>query len=84
MAWRHAFIAITVRVGNADDMHLANGARTVLANALSDLWSDKRMGSVLIDAARTLHACLPWGGLEGDSDKTVLCAEGSSDIARAA
>lgn len=61
MAWRHAFIAITVRVGNADDMHLANGARTVLANALSDLWSDKRMGSVLIDAARTLHACLPWG-----------------------
>ncbi len=61
MVWRNAFIAIAVRVGNADDMHLANGARTILANALNALWRDKRMSPVLIDAARTLHARLPWG-----------------------
>ncbi|CAE1143980.1 hypothetical protein [Serratia sp. Tan611] len=61
MEWRCSFIEIAVRVGNADDIHLANGARTILANALSGLWSDKRIGSVLVDAARTLHARLPWG-----------------------
>lgn len=61
MVWRRAFIAIAVRVGNADDMRLANGARTILANALSGLWNDKRMGSVLVEAARTLHARIPWG-----------------------
>ncbi len=61
MTWRRAFIAITVRVGNADDIHLASGVRTILANSLSSLCSDKRMGSVLVVAARTLHGCLPWG-----------------------
>ncbi|MHA0878878.1 hypothetical protein [Enterobacter cloacae] len=61
MMWRRAFIAIAVRVGNDSDNHLASGARTILANSLSDLWSDMRMGSVLVDAARTLHARLPWG-----------------------
>lgn len=61
MTWRRAFIAIAVRAGNGSDSHLASGARTILANSLSGLWSDKRMGSVLVDAARTLHACLPWG-----------------------
>ncbi|AWQ18802.1 hypothetical protein C1N63_08150 [Pantoea ananatis] len=61
MTWRRAFIAIAVRVGNDSDSHLASGARTILANSLSGLWSDKRMGFVLVDAARTLHARLPWG-----------------------
>jgi hypothetical protein len=61
MTWRRAFIAIAVRVGNDSDSHLAGGARTILANSLSGLWSDKRMASVLVDAARTLHARLPWG-----------------------
>ncbi|MHA1116681.1 hypothetical protein [Enterobacter kobei] len=61
MTWRRAFIAIAVRVGNDSDSHLASGARTILANSLSGLWSDKRMGLVLVDAARTLHARLPWG-----------------------
>ncbi|HDS7500252.1 TPA: hypothetical protein QHU55_002542 [Klebsiella aerogenes] len=61
MTWRRAFIAIAVRVGNDSDSHLASGARTILANSLSSLWHDKMMGSVLVDAARTLHACLPWG-----------------------
>lgn len=61
MTWRRAFIVIAVRVGDDSDSHLAGGARTILANSLSGLWSDKRMGSVLVDAARTLHARLPWG-----------------------
>lgn len=61
MMWRRVFIAIAVRVGNANDMRLASGARTILANSLSGLWSDKKMGSVLVDAARTLHAHRPWG-----------------------
>jgi len=61
MTWRRAFIAIAVRIGNAGDMRLASGARTILANSLSGLWSDKKMGSVLVDAARTLHAHRPWG-----------------------
>ncbi len=61
MTWQCAFIAIAVRVGNSVDIRLASGARTILANSLSGLWSNKRMGSVLADAARTLHARLPWG-----------------------
>lgn len=61
MTWRRAFIAIAVRIGNAGDIHLASGARTILANSLSGLWCDKRMGSVLVDATRTLHSRLPWG-----------------------
>lgn len=61
IAWRSAFISIAVRLGNSDDIHLANGARAILANALSGLWSDKKMISVLVDAARVLHARLPWG-----------------------
>ncbi|MFS6803151.1 hypothetical protein WKE96_09775 [Edwardsiella tarda] len=61
MTWRRTFIAIAVRVGNAGDMRLASDARTILANSLSGLWSDKEMGLVLVDAARTLHAHLPWG-----------------------
>lgn len=60
MTWRRAFIAIAVRVGNASDRRLASAARIILANSLRGLWSDKRMGSVLADAARKLHAHLPW------------------------
>lgn len=61
MTWRRAFIAIAVRAGNDGESQLASGARIILANSLSGLWSDKKMSTVLVDAARALHARLPWG-----------------------